>query len=223
MSITLASLKTRLQAAVPTRNSVPSSDGYDQLVKDAVDQLSHDLPILKTTSLNIVANTASYNLPSDFLSLIELSTPPKVGDVYITAAGLVPIPPPFAFDNYEPERVTVEGDQLVIYPTPTYAAARTLRYAAGYVLVDGSYAKLTENGARVALLYAQYLALNQQANAVAGDGWSYQIGDERVDKTRQGEGLRNQAEGALKQYQSVVHSQQGYGARARHNMVGEPY
>lgn len=215
---TLATLVNRLKRYVPARSSVPADDDYEQIIKDAVWQLSQDLPILKTSTISVVSGIASYDLPTDFLSLIELSTAPGADGVYITDAGLIPLPV-----DIEPERITIDGDQLVIYPSPTYSVTRILRYAAGHVLADDEYAKLTENGARVALLYAQYLALSQQANAVAGDGWSYAIGDERVDKSRQGQGLRDQADGILKQYHSVVHSQQGYGARARHTMSGVAY
>lgn len=215
---TLATLVNRLKRYVPARSSVPADDDYEQIVKDAVLQLSQDLPILRTTTVSVVSGTASYDLPTDFLSLIELSTAPAADGVYITETGLVPLPV-----DIEPERVTVEGDQIVIYPTPTYTTSRTLRYAALHELVDDAYTRLTENGARVALLYAQHLVLMQQANAVAGDGWSYQIGDERVDKSKQGQGIRDQADSMLKQYQSVVHSQQGYGSRARHSAAGVAY
>lgn len=217
MSITLASLVTRLQAAVPARNSVPATGDYTQHVKDAVLQLSQDLPLRRTATLNVVAGIASYDLPADFLSIIEVSSLSNPTGILVTAAGLVPVPAEFD------ERYYVEGAHLVFEPVPTYTLSRTIRYAASHELVDDGYATLTGNGARVALLYAQYLALTQQANAVAGDGWSYQIGDERVDKSRQGQGLRDQADGVLKQYESVVKSQQGYGTRARHSVVGVAY
>lgn len=215
--IKLTELTYRLQRMVPARNSIPATDDYEQLVRDAVMQLSQDLPILRTATISVVSGIASYDLPSDFLNLIEVVSLSNPTGILVTSAGLVPVPADFE------EQVRVEGLKVVFEPTPTYTLIRSIRYAAFHELVDDGYATLTENGARAALLYAQYLALTQQANAVAGDGWSYQIGDERVDKSRQGEGLRSQADGVLKQYESVVKSQQGYGTRARHSASGVAY
>ena len=111
------------------------------------------------------------------------------------------------------------GGEITFYPTPSYTATRTLHYAALYELTGESgseqYTTLTQNGGRIALLYAQYLALTQQASSVAGDGWRYQIGDEMVDKSNQGKGLIGQADGLLQQYRRAVQQQNGYGSRSR--------
>jgi len=215
VTVPLADLVSRLQAAVPPRDGVPSGADYEQHVQDAVLQLGQDVPLRRTTELNVVRGTATYALPGDFLYLIELE--PLMGPVQegviIGSNGLVPVGADWC------ERVEVVGSEITFYPTPVYTATRTLRYAALYALTGeaGSeqYVALTQNGARLALLYAQYLALTQQASAVAGDGWRYQIGDEMVDKSNQGKGLANQANSLLAQYQRAVQAQKGYGSQAQ--------
>lgn len=208
MAITLHALTARLTALVPALNSIPAD--YDQLVKDALAQLSADVPMLRTTTLAIVANTAAYDLPTDFVSLIELSASNVIGGIAVTNAGLVPVS-----SDYE-EYYDLTGNQIVIVPTPTHASTRTLRYAAGHVLDSSdAYPRLNENAARIALLYGQYLALMAQANSVAPAGWRYSIGDEMIDKSNQGKALATQAEGLLKQYTAAVKSQKGYGSVGR--------
>ena len=63
---------------------------------------------------------------------------------------------------------------------------------------------LNENAARIALLYACYLALTQQAQAQAGQAWRYQIGDETVDKSRLGDVGMAAASAALQSYRQAV-------------------
>lgn len=214
MSVALADLVSRLEAQVPARNNVPAD--YSQLVQDAVLQLSQDVPLMRPGALSIVSGTASYDLPSDFLFLIELESLANADGIIISDAGLIPVPGHWA------ERYYIEGSAIRFDPTPTYTLSRKFRYAATYELdSDDVYQRLTGNGARVALLYAQFLALTEQANAIVGDGWRYRIGDEEVDKSRQGDGLRNQARAALDAYQRAVSQQKGYGSRARYNGLGE--
>lgn len=213
MTVALADLISRLQAVVPAKNGVPLAADYAQHVKDAVLQLAQDVPLPRTTELAIVAGIASYALPSDFQFVIELASLSHPDGIVINNSGLIPVPTTWQ------ERYEVVGGQITLYPTPTYTMTRILRYAALYELTGTSgseqYATLTQNGARIALLYAQYLALSQQASAVAGDGWRYQIGDEMVDKSNQGKGISGQADGLLSQYQRAVQQQKGYGSRGR--------
>lgn len=206
MSIALPQLVERLQAAVPPRDDIPAADDYEQHVRDAVAQLSQDAPFVRTAVLAVEAGVATYELPADFLFLIELEAVAHADGVKVTPDGLVPVPTTWD------ERYEVLGDQIIFTPTPDYSAARRVRYAAQHALDDtDSYPRLTQNAARIALLYAQYLALTQQTHAVAGDGWRYQIGDEVVDKTRQGDGLRSEAQAAFDAYQRAVQAQKGYG------------
>lgn len=204
MGVSLATMALRLERLVPALNGVP--DDYDRLVKDAVEQISSDVPMTKTMALAMVSGTAVYDLPSDFRFLISLESLARPGGVIIGNGGLIPVASAFE------EHYDVEGNRIVFTPTPTYSLSRTLRYGAGHVL-DGneSYPRLTENGARIALLYAQHLALMAQANTVAPAGWKYQIGDEMVDKSGQSGKLREQADGLLEQYQAAVKPLKGYG------------
>lgn len=215
MTVALADLVSRLQVAVPAKNDVPSTADYQQHIKDAVLQLAQDVPLIRTAELAIVAGTATYTLPSDFLFLIAVDAIAGHArdGVIIGSNGLVPVARDWC------ERCEVVGGEITFYPTPVYTTLRTLRYAALYELTGTSgneqYNALTQNGARIALLYAQYLALTQQASAVAGDGWRYQIGDEMVDKSNQGKGISNQADGLLSQYRRAVQQSKGYGSTGR--------
>lgn len=204
MSIALATLVTRLQAQVPARNGIPAD--YAQLVQDAVTQMAQDVPLLRRHILTTVAGTATYALPADYLFLVEL--PPlralAAGDaVMVTDAGLV------SLGAATEESHQIENGQITFYPTPNYALARTLLYAAGHVQEAGNYPRLNENAARIALLYGQYLALMAQAAATAGDAWKYSIGDESVDKSGQAKGLQATADGLLTQYQLAIRGQKG--------------
>ena len=209
MSIALTVLVARLQNAVPQRNGAPAD--YSRLVQDAVQQLGQDVPIITTATLAVVAGTATYTLPDDFLFEIELSGPVQSGGVIIGDGGLVPVVAGWEEAHY------IEGGSIRFDPAPGYTTTRTLRYAAGHVLVGGFYPRLSENGARIALMYAQHLALVEQANAVAGDGWSYKIGDESVDKRGQGAALQQQAMALLVNYQNAVRPLKGYGSQYRVN------
>ncbi len=207
MSVTLSALADRLERAVPARNGAPAD--YEALCQDAVQQLAQDAPILTATAIAVAAGVASYPLPADFLYLVELAGAPQAGSVLLADNGIVP----FA-DGWQ-ESTYIEGDTLRLDPTPAYTVTRTLRYAAGYTLVSGQYPRLTENGARVALLYAQHLALAEQANAQAGDGWSYKIGDESVDKRGLAASIQAQAAAALTNYQNALRPLKGFGTSYR--------
>lgn len=209
MTISIAQLVDRLQRAVPVRNDVPGD--YERLAQDAVHQLSQDVPIITAATIQVTAGQATYALPADFLYEIELAGLPVQGGVIVGSNGLIPVG-----DSWE-EAHYIEGDTLRLDPVPTYTAARTLRYAACHVAANGVYPRLSENGARVAMLYGQYLALLAQANAVAGDGWAYKIGDESVDKRGQGSAIQAQAQVALTSYQNALRPLQGYGRQYRQN------
>lgn len=206
MTIALSTLAARLASMVPARNSIPSSGDYDQHVKDAVLQLGQDAPLLRTATLSIVSGTVTYTLAADFLYMVEVVKPLKYDDVLVTNAGLVPVAAEYneMWDYY--------GNTLTITPTPTYTTDRRYRYAALHAL-NGSneYTTLDDNRARVALLYAQYLAIGQLANAESGTGWRYQIGDEMVDKKGAHADTRNQADAMLKSYQQAVKLLKGIG------------
>jgi len=209
MTVSIATLTDRLQSAVPARNDVPGD--YERLAQDAVHQLSQDVPIITAVTIQVTAGQATYDLPADFLYGIELAGLPAQGGVIVSNGGLIPVSDCWQETHY------IEGDTLRFDPVPTYSTTRTLRYAAQHVASAGVYPRLSENGARVALLYGQYLALLEQANAVAGDAWSYKIGDESVDKRGQGAAVQAQASVALANYQNAIRPLQGYGTRYRQN------
>ena len=209
MTIAIATLADRLQRAVPARNGVPGD--FERLAQDAVQQLSQDVPVITAATIQVTAGQAAYELPPDFLYEIELAGVPVQGGVIVGSNGLIPVGSGWEETHY------IEGDTLRFDPVPTYTATRTLRYAAQHVAVAGVYPRLSENGARVAMLYGQYLALMEQANAVAGDGWSYKVGDESVDKRGQGAAVQAQASAALSSYQNALRPLQGYGSRYKQN------
>ncbi len=209
MTIAIAQLADRLQRAVPARNGVPSD--FERLAQDAVQQLSQDVPVITAATIQVTAGQATYELPVDFLYEIELAGLPVQGGVIVGGNGLIPVSSGWEEAHY------IEGDKLRLDPVPAYTAARTLRYAAQHVAVNGVYGRLSENGARVAMLYGQYLALLEQANATAGDAWSYKIGDESVDKRGQGAAIQAQASAALVNYQNAIRPLQGYGSRYKQN------
>lgn len=210
MTIALAVLADRLQRAVPQRDGAPAD--YEQLCTDAVAQLGLDAPIVASVAIQVTAGVAAYDLPADFLYLIDLAAgAPVQGSILVSDAGLVPLTGGWAEAYY------VEGSSLRFDPVPAYSAQRTLRYAAGLALVGGVYARLSENGARIALLYAKHLALSEQAGAGAGDNWSYKIGDESVDKRGVSAAIQTQADAALKAYEAAVKPLKGYGSQHRQN------
>lgn len=209
MTIAIATLADRLQRAVPARNDVLGD--YERLAQDAVRQLSQDVPIITAATIQVTAGQATYDLPADFLFEIELAGMPVQGGVIVGGNGLIPMGAGWEEQHY------IEGDTLRLDPVPTYTAARTLRYAAQHVPVNGVFPRLSENGARVAMLYGQYLALLEQANATAGDAWSYKIGDESVDRRGQGASIQAQASAVLTNYQNAIRPLQGYGRQYRQN------
>ena len=212
MSTPLTLLAAQLEQAIPARDGVPAS--YTELVQAAIWQLSTDLPMVRQATINVVAGTAIYTLPDDFLHVIALTVPTSESGVIVGDGKLIAAPAGWDEQYY------IAGSEIAFDPTPTYTMARTLRYAAAHVLdASSAYPRLSANGARIALLYAQYLALQEQAAAVAGDGWSYKIGDEAVDKRGQGSGIQTQAAALLASYQNAVKGLKGYGSQYRHSVT----
>ena len=186
-----------------------------QYVEDAVEQLSLDVPIVTSTTLAIVSGVASYDLPADFLFVIELPGLVTSNNVLLSDGGLVPVS-----STWE-ERWYIEGDQVRFDPVPSFTLSRSLRYAARHVLTAGVYPRLSENGARIALLYGRFLALQGKAVTAAG-GFSYRIGDEAVDKSRVGAAMQQQVDAALAAYQAAVRQLRGFaGSTNRAQFTGQ--
>jgi hypothetical protein len=198
MSVALTTLTGLLTAAVTARGGVPSTAQYEQAVKDAVADYSRLRPMQKVATLTIVSGTASYSLPSDFLSVIVLESPATADGVLISDAGIVPVGSAWR------ELYTIAGLTISFYPTPTYGMDRDLWYAAAHVLSGGSYASMTDADAAIIMLKARALALGLQAGSMAGDILSYQIGDERVDKGKTVDALRGQVQGLDAEYRAAI-------------------
>lgn len=199
MSVSLAELAERVEGAVPARGGVPDAGQYEQCVRDAVADFSRRCPMQRVATLAIVRGTAAYALPADFLRLIRIASPSAGDGVINSNDGLIPVGPTWR------ERYTIAGLTITFYPPPAYSMSRDLWYAAAHVLDDSDeYPDLGGDEAGMVLLKAQALALSLQANAVAGNAWTYQVGDERVDKTKQAESLRNQAKGLNDEYVAAV-------------------
>jgi hypothetical protein len=195
MSVALDELVDRVTAAVPALGGVPDAAQVGQCVADAVADYSRRRPMQKMSTISVVSGTAAYALPSDFVRLIQIESPNSPDGVIVGAGKLIPVGTRWS------ERYTIAGGQISFYPTPSYSMVRDLWYAAGHVL-NGSedYPDMSGEDAGLVLLKASALALALQANAAAGKAWTYQVGDERVDKTKQAESLRNQAKSLEEQY-----------------------
>lgn len=190
MAVSLASLVSKLRNAAPARDGVPDNQAYQQCVEDAVADFGRRKPAQKIVTLSIVSGTAEYDLPADFGRLVTMeSLATTDGEIIISDAGIIPI------DESWEERFTVAGLHITFYPTPFYTRGRDLWYQSVHVLdANESYPDLTSEDAQIVLLYAQSLALGTIANSTAGTGWKYQIGDEMVDKSGLGKGLREQSD-----------------------------
>jgi len=199
MTIALSVLVARLMADVPSRNGAPSSSQYQRAVEDSVADYSQRKSLRRSSDLDVVAGTAAYTLPDDFLRLIELEGWPSTGSddgVMITTTGIVPVAASYT------ETIEIEDGTLTITPTPTYTLTRRMLYAAGHVLVANDYPLMTESDAAVILLRAQALALRILANAAVQEAWKYAEGDESVDKTAMAKAMQEQAKILDDQYQA---------------------
>jgi hypothetical protein len=205
-----------LEDDVPARNSVPSNSQYQRAVKTAVEDYSRRRSLTKLTVLSIVNGTASYDLPDDFLGVIELATLTSQDGVLVSGAGLIPVNATFE------ERYYITGLTITFDPTPTYTLDRDLWYKAGYALgADSAYTDMTEAVAGVVLLKAASLALGWQANAAAQEAWQYAIGDERVSKERLAAALEARALKMRDEYEEGVEAETGaVGMRAKYDSRG---
>lgn len=198
MSTSLAEMAARLEQKVPQRNGAPAS--YHATVREAVAHFGQGAPLIRQVDLDIVAGVAGYALPADFAKVIGLSIGAVVpGAVIVSANGLIPTSPT------RPIRpsFTIRDGQIMFDPVPTFGAVWTLRYAAKFVESAGVFPALDDNGARIALLYAAYLALSEQAHTLATEAWSYTIGAETIDRSKLAQSVRAEADKALQAYRDA--------------------
>jgi hypothetical protein len=166
-------------------------------------------------TINVVSGTATYSLADDFATMINLESAIRPGGVIISDAGIIPVP-----DSYEEHHEIIDGE-ITFTPTPTYTVDLDYKYNARHVLDDSSiYQNLSENAARIAMIYAQYLAITEIATSVAGTGFKYTIGDESVDKSQMAAGYWKQADRLLTQYQNAIKPYKSVGMRATYNAQG---
>jgi len=209
MAVALDEMVSRLESSAPAKDGVPAN--YAEVVQEAVAKLGQDLPLRRSVAVAVVAGQATYELPEDFLRLVQL-TPLAATDGVIITDVLTPVGM-----AGRRERVIAEGETLRIDPTPAYNAVRMLEYEAGYTFANGAFQGLTQNGARLALLYARHTALSQQAGVAAGKAWKFRIGDEEVDRSKTGDAMAAQAQQALQQYErEVAGLRRGAGVRSQY-------
>lgn len=210
MAVEQSDLIERLQSGAPAKDGIPAE--YLFILEEAVAKLGQDVPLRSSATVAVVAGQATYVLPDDFLRLVQLAPLPYSADGVMVSDVLTPVGVAM-----KRERVIVEGDSLRIEPTPAYSMQRTLEYEAIYALVDGAYPRLTQNGARLALLYARHLVLGQQAGVAAGKAWRFKIGDEEVDRSKTGDAVGSQATALLQQYErEIAGMRKGGGVRSQY-------
>jgi hypothetical protein len=164
------------------------------------------VPLVRTALVNIVAGTATYALPADFLRLLEFRVADAFYGVSLTGGGLVPLASDYVY------RFNIIGSNLVFDYTPTFNEVRQLRYAAMHVLTTGAYADMAPTDSDAILLKARADLLRQRAASEAINGWSYRIGDESVDKKGLSDSLFKAAAELDAQFEMAVSRASGGGA-----------
>lgn len=208
MAKTLAELVSALQEEIPASGGVPSSTQYQRAIVDAVMDFSRRAGTEKITTLNVVAGTASYNLPADFLMLISMTSLYHPSGVLNTPQGLIPLRADFC------ETFTFRNGQITITPTPTYSLARQMSYKAGWALTgegeEQSYEDMDEEVASIVLLKAQALAQTKKNNATAGNAYRYTVGGVTVDTTAQADATNKDVSQLESEYEARVDKYVGH-------------
>ena len=190
MPVLLSDLTDRLSAAVPAVDGMPSVSQYENAVTDAVATFSTRAGNRKLQQISVVDGTAVYALADDFQNEIEL-TPleegvAKYGDTLIISGQLYP-----ASQGLYDEVHTIAGQSITFYPTPTYTAVRYFWYKAGHVLDSGnSYPDMMQTMIPIIRAQAEANIYRMIAARVArSDGWKYEFGDVKIDKSGIGKAL----------------------------------
>jgi hypothetical protein len=185
MTKTLTDLVAELQEDVPAVSSVPSDAQYERAVKDAVREFSRRCGVVKNGTLAVVSGTAAYALPADFLDLIEIDDPfDPEHQVMVTATGIIPFSSLAPFE----EDFSIQNGTITFFPVPTYTMTRYYEYKAAWVLDVNNAYPLTEDEARIVMLKAKQLVFDKLANASAGAGFKYTVGNMSVDKSGMADG-----------------------------------
>ncbi len=168
-------------------------------VKSAVSAFGNKAGMVKRTAISVVAGTAAYDLPDDFISLIKLERMTALGDVWVQGNGtLIPSA------NSLAEKATVAGKSIVFAPTPQYTTTRYVWYRAGYIATSGVYEDMTAEMAEIIKVKAQANGLRVLATSNAAGGWKYSLGDVMVDKSNLSRGLHLAAGELDREFDSMV-------------------
>jgi hypothetical protein len=180
MSKLLSDLVAKLELDVPAEDGVPTETQYENAVIDAVRDFSELCGVMQIGTLNIISGTATYDLPADFLRLINLFTLGGEGVIYNANSQIIPLNGSFC------ERHTIRNGQITFYPIPRYSAARDFSYKAAWIgtdieaegseAADVEYETMGEREARIVLMKAKALALTKKVNAQEGSGLKYSFG-----------------------------------------------
>lgn len=172
----LSELVNRLVEDVPAEDGVPSTEQYDNAVRDAVRDFSERCGLEVIGTLDIVSGTATYDLPADFLRLIKLYTLAGEGVLFGENSQIIPLSSSWS------EKHTIRNNRITFYPIPRYTLAREFSYKAAWVATDvddygdDDYSDLGEREARIVLLKARAIALEKLANAQASNSLKYSFG-----------------------------------------------
>ena len=204
MSIPLSTLVNRLKRDIPIRNGTPDDDQITDAIKDAVSDFSRKLPLRKFSTMPIVAGTDTYNLPADFYQMVSFPSALQEQGLLNVPQGLIPVS-----DVYR-EEIAIAGGQLTIIPTPNYSMTREYWYDAIYLLSDSNvYTDMDQFNTSIAIKKASAICFRMQANHAASEEWSYQIGDERVDKKGLSKALAARASELESEYLADIATSKG--------------
>lgn len=206
MTVKKSWLVERLRAAVPCKDeSPPSATGYEAAIDAAILAFSQRVPLVRVSSIAIVAGTATYSLPADFLSLISFDQTTD-GDVVLTSGGIVPLG-----DQYS-DAYNIIGLTLVFEDAPTFNETRDLKYNALHATnVSLAYPDLVPIQAEAVIMKATADLLRQRAALEAGNAWTYRIGDESIDKKGLGDSIFKAADMFDAQFERAVAAMVGGG------------
>lgn len=195
---------------MPPRGGTPTSDQYEQSVRDAVDDFSRRAPMMDIVTLSMQSGKDTYDLPAGFVRIVRVMSLVFPHGVILAPTGIIPVS-----INYQ-ERWMVQGTKIKFYPVPPYSLPRDIWYGKGYTLdADESYPDLNDNAAGCIVLKANQFANLYIANALAGHAWTYSIAGESIDKTSQPEQYRTMAQEFEALYLAAVERYIGaLGARA---------
>ncbi len=187
----LSELVEQLQEDVLAEDGVPSDSQYENAVKDAVRDFSDRCGVEQIGTIDIVSGTSTYDLPTDFLKLIKLTTLTGEGVLHSASGQLIPVPSTWC------EKHTIRNGQITFYPVPRYTLTRDIYYKAAWILTgddyDEEYETLGEREARIVLLKAKSAALTKKANAQEGSSIKYSFGAVSEDLSGSSDSSRKDA------------------------------